>query len=188
MPFRKQAYLQTKTIFIGAGHSDSDPGAVSNGVTEADIVLVFRDMVANALRRRSMVFAKDGEPGENLPLQIAVNMAAKHDIAVEFHCNAADDERATGVETLSRPQHHHWAQEICNVIAETLNIPNRGAKGEGSGQHSRLAFASKGDGVIVELFFLTNLDNLEAYLKKRQELADNIAEALARLASDKPYG
>lgn len=187
MPFRKQAYLQTKSIFISAGHSDSDPGAVSNGVTEADIVLDFRDRVADALRSRGMVFAKDGERGENLPLRTAVAMAAKHDYAVEFHCNAFDNPAATGVETLSHQSTHHWAQKICNVISETLNIANRGAKDEGSGQHSRLAFISQGKGVIVELFFLTNMDNLESYLRKRQELAENVAEVLAVLASDSPY-
>ncbi|WP_237673838.1 hypothetical protein [Vreelandella profundi] len=30
--------MQTKTLFISAGHSDSDPGAVGNGHTEAGII------------------------------------------------------------------------------------------------------------------------------------------------------
>ncbi len=42
--------LQTKSLFISAGHSDTDPGAAANGITEADIVLEFRDMVCEELR------------------------------------------------------------------------------------------------------------------------------------------
>jgi hypothetical protein len=37
--------MQTKTLFISAGHSDSDPGAVGNGHTEAGIVTQFRDLM-----------------------------------------------------------------------------------------------------------------------------------------------
>src|SRR5690554_6315344 len=70
------AWLQTKSIFIAAGHSDADPGAVGNGFTEADIVLEFRDLVAIELRRLGMHFVKDGSPGENLPLRDAIRLAA----------------------------------------------------------------------------------------------------------------
>src|SRR5690554_4284596 len=66
--------MQTKTLFISAGHSDADPGAVGNGYTEADIVLEFRDYLAEALRARGVEFRKDGEPGQNLPLARAWRM------------------------------------------------------------------------------------------------------------------
>jgi len=57
--------LQTKSLYIAAGHSHSDTGAVGNGHTEADIVLAFRDAMADELRNK-VVFAKDGERGQNL--------------------------------------------------------------------------------------------------------------------------
>lgn len=55
-----EALIQTKSLYISAGHSHSDPGAVGNGHTEADIVLEFRDLVADELRDK-VAFAKDGE-------------------------------------------------------------------------------------------------------------------------------
>lgn len=174
------AILQTKTLFISAGHSDTDPGATGHGYTEADIVLEFRDLVADYLRGK-VVFAKDGEPGQNLPLRTAAALAAKHDVAVEFHCNAFNGQ-ATGVETLSRTENYPLGRQICEAIADTLGIPNRGAKPEGSGQHSRLAFASSG-GIIVELFFIDNRLDLQAYQSTKHELAKIVAGVLINEAA-----
>lgn len=41
--------MQSKTLFISAGHSRTDPGAVGNGHTEADVVLAFRDAVCKVV-------------------------------------------------------------------------------------------------------------------------------------------
>ncbi len=56
--------------------------------------------------------------------------------------------------------------------------PNRGAKPEGSGQHSRLAFVSDGGGVILELFFLTSVSDLAAYQERKRALAVEVARVL----------
>src|SRR5690554_4555945 len=101
----KYVTLQTRSLFISAGHSDTDPGAKGNGYSEADIVLELRDLVSDALRRRGVVFSKDGERGSNLPLRQAVQMARTFDVAVEFHCNSFSSPSATGVETLSSSKH-----------------------------------------------------------------------------------
>lgn len=171
------AILQTKSLYISAGHSHSDPGAVGNGHTEADIVLAFRDAVADELEGK-VTFGRDGQRGQNLPLRKAVQQASSHDVAVEFHCNAASDPSATGVETLSHPDDYPLGEALCEAISDTLDIDNRGAKGEGSGQHSRLAFVSTGGGIIVELFFLTNPNDMRAYYHSKRELAQAVARVL----------
>lgn len=168
--------LQTKSLFISAGHSDTDPGAADNGVTEADIVLEFRDMVCEELRGK-LSFNRDGESGKNLPLREAARLAAAHDVAVEWHVNAATP-AATGVETLSRQEHYPLGRALCEAISATLGIANRGAKPEGSGQHSRLAFCSDGGGLIVELFFLTNQGDLSSYQARKRALAAAVANVL----------
>lgn len=177
--------LQRDTLFISAGHSHSDPGASAFGFTEADICLDFRDLLADYLRDK-LVFSKDGERGKNLPLRQAVRMAAKHDLAVEFHCNAAGP-LASGVETLSHPEHYPLGTKLCQAVAKVLGIPNRGAKPEDSGQHSRLAFISDGGGIIVELFFLTNKSDLSKYIAKRGEVVKAIGEVLLDEVSDSIY-
>lgn len=172
--------MQSKSLFISAGHSDADPGAAGNGYAEADIVLEFRDYMAEALRDRGVEFRKDGEPGQNLPLARAWRMAAEHDIALELHTNAFHLPTATGVETLSQPHSMELGLSICTAISETLGIANRGAKGEGSGQHSRLAFVSSGGGIIVELFFISNPDDLAKYQRWKLQLAEVLADLLAK--------
>ena len=168
---------QTKSLFISAGHSHADPGAVGNGHTEADIVLGFRDAVADELRDK-VVFAKDGERGQNLPLRDAVKQASTHDVAIEFHCNSFSRPSATGVETLSHPDDYPLGRALCQAISDTLGIANRGAKGEASGQHSRLAFVSTGGGIIVELFFISNPDDVAAYYRHKRALAQAVARVL----------
>lgn len=168
--------LQTKSLFISAGHSDDDPGAAANSVTEADIVLEFRDMVCDELRGK-LSFNRDGHQGHNLPLVEAARLASAHDVAIELHVNAATP-AATGVETLSRPNAYPLGRALCEAISATLEVPNRGAKPENSGQHSRLAFVSDGGGVIVELFFLTNQSDLASYQARKRALAAAIANVL----------
>ncbi|MFP3343314.1 N-acetylmuramoyl-L-alanine amidase [Halomonas sp. SIMBA_159] len=159
----KYAALQQRSLFISAGHSDKDPGAAANGFTEAQVVLDFRDRLADYLRDK-VYFTKDGERGQNMPLTVAANEAVAHDLAVEFHCNAFSNASATGVETLSDQQHYPLGNALCIAISTALGITNRKAKGEGSGQHSRLAFIRRGKGVIVELFFITNKNDLDSYI------------------------
>lgn len=178
-----RAATQTRTLFISAGHSDTDPGAAGNGITEADVVLDFRDRLADYLTDK-LVFAKDGQPGQNLPLRTAVRMAAKHDIAVEFHCNAFHDPGATGTETLNHARHDALGNDLCSAISQVLGITNRGAKSEGSGQHSRLAFIRDGGGIIVELFFLTNPADYARYRRRLNECVAAVGQVLIRAACD----
>lgn len=165
-----------KTIFISAGHSSTDPGAAANGLTEAQVVLEFRDLVAFYLEQKGATFGRDGRKGENFPLSQAAALAKQYDIAVEFHLNAGPV-TATGVETLSATKGYAFASKLCSVVEDTLSIPNRGAKPENSGQHSRLAFVQAG-GIILELFFLTNKEDLRKYQEKKWLLAKAVANAL----------
>lgn len=172
----RDAVLQQQTLFISAGHDDNDPGAIGYGnIKEADVVLSFRDDLAEYLRGK-VVFAKDGERNQNLPLRTASKMASKHDIALEFHCNAFNG-KATGVETLSQPDNYALGNRICQVISDTVGIANRGAKPEGSGQHSRLAFASAG-GIIVELMFFDNRSDCDKFFANRDALIKALGDLL----------
>lgn len=166
-----------KPIFISAGHSAADPGAVNGKITEASVVLEFRDMVAHYLPEA----LRDGAKGENLPLSQAVKMIPRGGVAVEFHLNAAGSPSATGVETLSGEADKVLGAKLCATVAARLGIRNRGAKGEGSGQHSRLAFVQAG-GIILELFFLSNPDDLAAYEAKKWLVARDVADVLREAA------
>lgn len=164
-------------ILISAGHSNSDPGAVGNGYTEAQIVTEFRNLVAFYLKRAEVDFITDGEGEDNKPLRDAIELAKTADLAVEFHCNSFSNPAATGVETLSDFKHRKLGGQICQAISGVLGITNRGAKGESAGQHSRLGFVRAG-GIIVELFFISNPDDVAVYQAKKWLVAHAVAELL----------
>lgn len=170
-----------RSIFISAGHSNTDPGASGNGKHEADIVVEFRNIVGFYLARSRAVYALDGDGEQNMPLADAAKRAKQYSIAVEFHCNAGPP-AATGVETLSGPGDTALGAKLCAAIASRLGIRNRGAKPEASGQHSRLAFVQAG-GIIVELFFITNADDLARYEAQKWALGREVADVLLKAAA-----
>ena len=170
-----------RSIFVSAGHSNTDPGAVAFGRREADIAVEFRNMVAFYLQRDGVPHELDGTGTQNLPLRDAVVRAKRHPIGVEFHCNAAAAATATGVETLSAPKDMALGAEICVAIASALGLRNRGAKPENAGQHHRLAFVQAG-GIIVELFFITNAADLAAYDARKWVAARDVAAVLTAAA------
>lgn len=172
-----------KSVFVSAGHSDVDPGAMGFGRREADIAVEFRNIVSFYLMRAGVPHELDGGATENLPLREAVAKARKHPIAVEFHCNAAAAASASGTETLSSPGNLSLGSRLCHAIASTLLIRNRGPKPEDAGQHHRLAFVQAG-GIIVELFFISNASDVAAYDARKWLAARAVAEVLIGEASN----
>lgn len=170
-----------KRIFISAGHGAGDPGAVGFGYTEASVVLDFRDLVAHYLTVEDVPFAMDGPKGQNLALRESIRLIRPGDVAVEFHLNASGAPTATGVETLGESKTRALGTNICEKVSARLGIRNRGAKDEASGQHARLAFVQAG-GLIVELFFLSNREDLTAYNARKWLLARDIAGVLIQEA------
>lgn len=171
-----------RDIFISAGHSDTDSGAVNQESKEANIVREFRDLVGIHLAYEGVKYSSDGGFGVNLPLREAVKLITSKAIAVEFHLNASTNKTATGVETLSSPVLFRLGNSLCSAVSSRLGIRNRGAKPENSGQHSRLAFVQAG-GLILELFFISNDMDIEAYNKNKHELAKDVALILIKEAS-----
>ena len=173
---------QKKSVLISAGHSYKDPGAAGlwrgTTITEADIVLEFRNKVAASIKQRGYTAITDGTEDCNLPLAEAISLARTVDVAIEFHCNAFHLPTATGVEVLTGGNHQGLANQLTETISTILDIPNRGVKPENSGQHSRLGFISKGNGIIVELVFITNQRDLTAYFNNIDLLASKTAEVL----------
>lgn len=180
-----------RSIYVSAGHSDTDPGAVTKQEVgcdvygrplvllrkEADIAVEFRNMVSFYLAREGVPHEMDGHGTQNLPLREAARQAMQHPVAVEFHTNAFHLPSATGVETLSGPGDTALGGRICEAVATALDIRNRGAKPEDAGQHHRLAFVRAG-GIIVELFFLTNPVDLAQYDARKWLAARDVAQVL----------
>lgn len=162
---------------ISAGHGAADPGAVAHGHTEAAIALDMRDSVAARLLEMRHAVLTDGGRGQNMPLRQAVALVKGTDLAVELHCNASVNAHATGVEVIAPPALKLVAQRIARAIAGETGQKLRGEAGwidQSNSQHGKLAFVQAG-GLIVEMFFLSNLADLKTY----QATKDRVALALA---------
>lgn len=166
-------------IYLSAGHSNSDPGAVGFGRKEADLAVEMRNMVSFYLTELGRPHETDGKGTVNIPLaQTLKRTKAINAIEVEFHCNASTNANATGVETLQGAGNAALGALICKAIAGALKIKNRGAKPESSGQHARLGFVQAG-GIIVELFFISNANDLAAWDARKWVAAKAVAEVIA---------
>lgn len=164
-------------MFISAGHSERDPGAVAGVRKEADIAEETRNIVSKYLSDHKFPHEVDGKGAANPELRDAVKRMRLHKVGLEFHCNAAASPTATGVEVLCAPKDNILAGRLCKGIADVLGIRNRGVKAENSGQHHRLAFIQAG-GMIVELFFISNPSDLKAYDEKKWLMGKEIARIL----------
>ena len=175
-----------KTILLSAGHSDSDPGVTtvlkdSRGVPvvirEEDIGTDMRNMVGFYLGAAGIAYRMDGAGKENLPLTTAAKIARTVNIALEFHTNGVVNPAATGAEVLAGPKDMKLAARVSAAIADALGIRDRGAKPENAGHHSKLAFVGAG-GLIVELFFLSNPDDLARWNARKWLVARAVADIL----------
>lgn len=169
------------TFLITAGHSNTDPGAVANGYTEADIVTEMRNIVAYKLRQLKHTVVTDGNMSDNKSLTTAISLFNNNQkYKIEFHCNASSSPSANGTECISLPKDKATAQSISKAISSVLNTKLRGEGGwidQSKSQHQRLAYVSNG-GIIVELFFLTNKTELDLYQAKKRLVAEAIVQVL----------
>ena len=170
---------------ICAGHSNSDPGAVRNDVTESALAVELRKIVALKLRNLGHEVYTDGSENslnsENLPLNDAIALVKKHNCtALELHFNASASPSANGVECLGLVKDKKLCQNISNGIAGVLGSKVRGDNGFKTQEESargKLGFVNAG-GIIVETMFLSNDIEYLNYTNKVWLVAQAIVDAL----------
>lgn len=168
-------------VLISAGHSNSDPGAVVGNITEAAIVTELRNIVVKKLKERGVDVISDGEGTTNQPLSEAMKLQDKAGLDIELHCNASSNVSARGVETIGLPKDKALCQKLSKAIAEVLITAVRGDAGyidQTKSARGKLGYVNKG-GIIVELFFLSNKQELEAYQAKKWLVAEAIANVVS---------
>ncbi len=175
-----------KTVFISAGHSESDPGCIANGHKESELTEYLRDRIAVNLRGLNVRVVTDGAPGVNLPRQDAIQLARENKgPSVEVHFNSSVSSKSTGVEVLANPELKPLAMQLAAAVSAVLQIPLRGVLGwklPSSGQHPRLGFCLAG-GAILEVCFMNNSAELNKYLFNDEAVAVAIAKVLATAAN-----
>lgn len=175
--------MTIKIVTVTAGHSNSDPGAVNGKRREADIAADARNIIVHYLKAAGIPVRTDGEGQGNLPLNTAIRLIKGSALAIEVHCNASTNKTAGGVEALAQVKDKKISQAICGAVAGVMGNKVRGADGgwkaENSGQHSRLGFVS-GGGIILELFFISNDEELRTWDEKKWLICKAVAEQVIK--------
>ncbi len=167
-------------VTVTAGHSNADSGAVSGQYKEAELVARFRNAVAHYLREAGLQVKTDGAGTKNDPLSVAVKLIKGSSVAVEFHMNAASSKFANGIETIALPSDKKLAQELSKAVADAFGSRLRGDNGwidQSKSARGKLAFVQN-RGLIVELGFISNVDELDAFNRKYWQAAKAVADVL----------
>lgn len=181
-------YYTTKKVFLSAGHSNvigADNGAIGiNGVKEGDLTVRLRKKIVNALQLfdQQPVYDKD-ENATTATVKIIESVLSSRDIAIDFHFNASSKSQATGTEVLIPFKSSLVEQQLAHILSSNistlLNIRNRGVKTEALSYSGRLMFMRPNcENILVEICFITNQNDMNAYYNKEDDLAILIARCI----------
>jgi N-acetylmuramoyl-L-alanine amidase len=165
------------SVIILPGHTiikGRDQGAVANGYTEGQITHRFVELLAEHLPFATLIQNRIAieEVRALMDLQLPTNT-----LLLSIHCNAATPQ-ATGAEVIYGPQAPLApATQLSAILADTLNIRNRGAKDQTQTAHRRIGVLNTKYTrcYLAELFFLTNPADLNAYLRNESLLVERVA-------------
>lgn len=154
IPNRKGTGL---TVVLDPGHGGIDPGAVGNGITEAELMFVLAQEVRDALLRSgnfNVVLTRDGNEFVSLERRVQIARAAGADMFVSFHADALASGKANGaaVYTLSEDA----SDAASAALAERHNRADLLAGVDLSGQDDEIA------SILMDLARLENTPRSEA--------------------------
>jgi N-acetylmuramoyl-L-alanine amidase len=152
------------TVILDPGHGLAnrrwdrfDPGAVSNGIREADVVMAWANELRAILRARGhRVIRTRVDNDDPAPIGKRASIARQYggDIMMSLHCNAANG-TANGTETFYRGTNWKaFAERLNDAVVDGLGTRDRGAKTEAQSQHARLAVMAFQPCFLIELGFI----------------------------------
>ena len=166
-------------VWISAGHQ-ANTGA--NGfISEGVEAIYLRDKITAYIKEKApYIEVVNDSDGDGLQTTINNMRKVNPDIMLDLHFNAATPS-ATGAETfISSEKSKVLANELVEVVSNTLGIKKRGVKAENASQHNRLGMLHgfDGIGVLLEVCFVTNEADAKSYTTHREELAEAIGDIL----------
>lgn len=176
-------------IFLSAGHSNMDPGAIGNGYKEADLTKELRGLVACEIIKHTditLTLDNDGQTSGETANKIGL-ISKEGDVLCDIHFNAGTP-AATGTEVLIpetyTPKEHTIAAELSAGISQILGIKNRGVKTEADSARKRLVFMRpKGRNLLIEVCFISNPTDIKSYQSHKTEVAQFVAKTLIKYAT-----
>lgn len=175
-------------IFISAGHNPKgikiDAGAVGNGFHEADLTVEFRNLVIAELKKQNAPYVSDNDD-ERLGQYLERIKTGNASVVLEFHFDASDKSTATGSTSLVGSDadrlDNAFAKELVDITAFRLGIKNRNVINESQSHRGRLGLMREsGIVALLELCFISNINDLNAYNENKEILAKEIANIVIK--------
>jgi N-acetylmuramoyl-L-alanine amidase len=125
----RQLGLGVSRIVIDPGHGGHDPGAMGNGVSEAELVLDIALRLEKLLQRSAgteVVLTRRTDDFVSLPERTAIANREAADLFLSIHANASEDGTARGVET-------YFLNFANNLSAASVAARENAASGQSMG-------------------------------------------------------
>lgn len=176
-----------KKVYLIAGHSLSDPGAIAGKTKEATLTRDLRNKISGRLTQLGVDHQVDDDH-HKLSQVIRVIKSDMDDLILDIHFNAAANVVGkpvpTGVEVFipDRPsaKEVQMANQLASLVSNTLGIRSRGVKTPAQSARGTLAILQPaGTNLLLEVAFITNSEDMGRYFAHVDDLATGIAELIA---------
>ncbi|HIK51362.1 MAG TPA: N-acetylmuramoyl-L-alanine amidase [Oscillatoriales cyanobacterium M59_W2019_021] len=185
-------------VFLSAAHGGfengrRDPGSIVGGTTEAQEMILLRDLVASELRARQIeVLAVPDDLSERQSIDWINARTRFGDVALELHADAASSPTARGASAYyianNLERKANAEQVLTALLRRVPQLPSRGVKPDTETVTGSLLFC-RGTipaSVWLEVGFLTNPDDRHLLQNRRQDMALGIADGLMAWVRGQP--
>ncbi len=196
-------------IFLSAGHGgieangQRDPGSLVAGTSEAQEMILLRDLMVAELRSRSEeVLSVPDELSLDGTIAWINSRAKTGDIALEIHSGAFDNPTTRGATSFyisNNDQRKKQAEQLLLALIRRIpQLPSRGALPDTTTGLGRLSFSRDVimPSIMIEVCYLTNPDDRGLLQTKRREFAVGLVDglvgwskgvALSPISAEPPY-
>ena len=181
-------------IILTAGHTGPNSGAqcTETHFDEGAENIWLRNRIAEILTNKYNLIVLIDEDEATLQLvKKRIELDAPYiDFVIDIHFNAHTNPQARGAEAIvsddATTLELRFASRLAHVTADALDIPLRSIKSELETPHRRLAMLHlTPQSIILEVCFCTSPEDVEAYRKHQEQLAETLAHHIALLLNIK---
>ena len=176
-------------VYLSGGHStdpNEDRGASGNGLIEGIEAYKLARDVQNTLSRtytKGKVVLDKEDTILKETLAAFSRLVFLPDLAIEFHFNASDNLKATGVEVLIPDVYGVVEKRVATKLAETMSqtmlLASRGVKTEAQSARGKLGWMRMNcNNILIEVCFLSNANDVSAYKKSYNRLVQAIVDVI----------
>ena len=171
------------TAFISAGHYNGDSGAIGSGTQENVETIKFRDTIVPILKARGLHIITDND-NENLAEYLHRIQTGSGSVVLEFHFDSSGSGASGSTSLVGNDADrldNAFAKELVDATSNCLGIPNRGVISEAQSHRGRLGLMrEQGIVSLLEICFIDNQHDMDAYRKNCYELALKIAAIVCK--------